>query len=280
MHFDTLTIIGVGLIGGSIGLATRRRNLVRQVCGVGRSQAAIETALSIGAIDSGLLSPVNAVEDADLVVVCTPVDQIASEILRIAPSCRPGTIITDTGSTKAMIVESIVNKMPRGVHFIGGHPLAGSEKSGVEYADSDLFRERVCVLTPTESTHADALQKLSEFWQALGSRVRLMSPEEHDQAVAMTSHLPHVIASALAGVLPDDLRELTASGFRDTTRIAAGDPALWQAILSQNRSALLKALDILRGRLELFNVALENDHSSQLTDLLGDGKRRRDALGN
>jgi prephenate dehydrogenase len=279
MLFDTLTIVGVGLIGGSIGLAARQRNLVRRVLGVGRSDAALARASAAGAIDTGFTASEAAVRESDLVVFCTPVDQIAAGVVAVGSQCRPGTIITDTGSTKSAIVRAIEQSMPENVHYVGGHPLAGSEKNGVEHADVRLFEDRITVLTPTTSTDAGALQKISDFWKHLGARVCTMRPEDHDRAMALTSHLPHLVASALAGVLPDELRGLAASGFRDTTRIAAGDPSLWTPILSQNRDAVRDALTALRERLDLFQRALDNEDERQLSMLLDEGKRRRDALG-
>jgi len=279
MLFDTLSIIGVGLIGGSIGLAARRGKLAARVRGVGRTADDIERALALGAIDEGAQSVEDAAWAAGLIVVATPVDQIASAVLLFAPRCRPGTIITDTGSTKAAIVGAVEDRMPPGVHFVGGHPLAGSEKSGVEHSDADLFRDRVTVLTPTARTDAVALDKVSEFWRRFGSRVCIMTPEEHDRGVALTSHLPHLVASALAGMLPDELLELAASGFCDTTRVAAGDPSIWTPILMQNARAVRESFATLRARLDLFQDALENDNAEQVNELLTEGKRRRDALG-
>ena len=279
MLFDTLSIIGVGLIGGSIGLAARRRNIVRRVKGVGPSAQGMDQAVRMGAIDEIVRDVETAVQDADLVVFCTPVDQIAEGVVRVAEHCGPGTIITDTGSTKAAIVKTIDERLPPGHRFVGGHPLAGSQKSGVEHADGSLFAGRVTVLTQTAGTDAGALEKVSEFWRGLGSRVHIMTPEDHDRAVALTSHVPHVVASALAGSLPDDLFKLAASGFCDTTRVAAGEPAIWTPILMDNAGAVRRELAALCARLDLFQDALKNEDADQLNELLAEGKRRRDALG-
>ncbi len=279
MHVDTLTIVGVGLIGGSIGLAAKRRGLVRRVRGVGRQQASLERALQHGTIDEGHLDAAAVAGDSQLIVFCTPVDGIAEQALAIAPRCAPGTILTDAGSTKATIVRALDGRLPAGVAFVGGHPLAGSEKRGPEAAHADLFQNRCTVLTPTEQTDSTALERVRTFWQALGARVRLMAPEEHDQALALTSHLPHLVASALAGLLPEELHELTATGFRSTTRVAAGDPALWTAICLHNRPALLAALASLENRLGEFRQALETADRTALDHLLAQGKKVRDALG-
>jgi cyclohexadieny/prephenate dehydrogenase len=279
MPIDTLTVVGVGLIGGSIGLAARQRQVARRVLGVGRCRESLDRAIALGAIAEGFVDPVPAVRGADLVILCTPVDHIAAQAVHLAYHCRPGTLLTDAGSTKSAIVRAVETRLPAGVRFVGSHPLAGSEKRGVEHGDADLFLDRMTVVTRTEHTDGAALEQVSAFWRELGSRVRVMSPEEHDWALAQTSHLPHLLASALAGILPHELTELAATGFRDTTRIAAGDPSLWTSILSQNRVAVLDALARLRQRLDLFQQALEIDNVQQLDFLLATAKGRRDALG-
>jgi prephenate dehydrogenase len=279
MHVDTLTIVGVGLIGGSIGLAAKRRGLAQRVCGVGRQSASLERARALGAVDECHLDAASAAAASQLIVLCTPVDGIADQVLDLAPHCAPGTILTDAGSTKTAIVRALDGRLPPGIAFVGGHPLAGSEKRGPEFASPELFQNRWTVLTPTEQTDAGALESVQSFWQGLGARVRLMPPEEHDRALAMTSHLPHLVASALAGSLPEELQELTATGFRSTTRVAAGDPGLWSAIFLHNRPALLAALASLEDRLAQFREALEAADRSALDHLLAQGKKVRDALG-
>jgi cyclohexadieny/prephenate dehydrogenase len=279
MRIDTLTIVGVGLIGGSIGLAARRRGLAARIIGVGRQQASLDQALSAGAIDEASLNLVESVRHSEIAVFCTPVDRIAEQVLATGPTCNPGTLLTDAGSTKAAIVHAIDGRLPKGVTFVGSHPLAGSEKRGPEFADADLFEGRLTVITPTRQTGALGLERTKAFWEALGSHVKLMSPEEHDRALAMTSHLPHLAASALAGILSPELHELTATGFRDTTRVAAGDPALWTGIFLQNRAAMLEALGTLQERImELKQAILTNDRAT-LDALLAQAKRARDALG-
>jgi prephenate dehydrogenase len=279
MQLNVLTIVGVGLIGGSIGLAARRRGLARHVRGAGRQQVSLERARAVGAVDETFLDLAQAVAGADLVVFCTPVDHIAGQMLEAALYCAPGTVLTDAGSTKAVIVRAVDGRLPSGVAFVGSHPLAGSEKRGAEFADADLFENRWTVLTPTEATDPRALERVTAFWQALGSRTRVMSPEEHDGALALTSHLPHLVAAALAGMLPDELRALTATGFRDTTRIAAGDPQLWTAIAAHNRSALTEALVEMEERLAKFREAIEAGDWDALRGLLARAKEMRDALG-
>jgi prephenate dehydrogenase len=279
MKLHTLTIVGVGLIGGSIGLAARRRGLATHVIGAGRQQASLDRALATGCIDEASLDLAEAVRRAEVAVFCTPVDKIAEQVLTSASGCAPGTLLTDAGSTKAAIVGAIDGRLPDGVAFVGSHPLAGSEKRGPEFADARLFEGRLTVVTPSPRTERDAVKRTCTFWEALGSRVRVMTPDEHDRALALTSHLPHLLAAALAGVLPPELFDLTATGFRDTTRIAAGDPSLWTGIFVHNRLAVLDALERLAGRLSEFRVALEAADPSALDRLLTQAKKVRDALG-
>ncbi len=279
MKIHTLTIVGVGLIGGSIGLAAKNRGLAQRVFGVGRNQARLDRAEALGAIDAGFLDLIPVVRESDFVVFCTPVDQIADQVLAAAYACASGTIITDAGSTKGQIVKAIEQRLPAGVPYVGSHPLAGSEKRGPEHAEANLFQDRLTVITPTSRTHPAALERTTSFWQALGSRVRLMSPQDHDKALALTSHLPHLLASALAGILPPELHDLTASGFRDTTRVAAGDPGLWKAIFEHNQGALLTSLIALTERLDQFRHVLEAGDWPGLDSLLTQAKKVRDALG-
>ncbi len=280
MKIDTLTIVGVGLIGGSIGLAAKRRGLARRVLGAGRQQASLDQALRVGAIDEGLLDLNAAVGRAEVAVFCTPVDGLAAQVLAAAPGCAPGTLLTDAGSTKAAIVRAVQGRLPDGVAFVGSHPLAGSEKRGPAHADADLFQGRLTVVTRTPATDPAALERTARFWQALGARVRIMDPEQHDRALALTSHLPHLVAAALAGILPPELHELTATGFRDTTRIAAGDPSLWTGIFAQNRAAVLDTLALFLDRVAAFRRALQDEDGLEVDRLLAEAKRVRDALGN
>jgi prephenate dehydrogenase len=279
MEIDTLTIVGVGLIGGSIGLAARQRGLARRIRGVGRSQTSLDKALAVGAIDEGFLDLKAGVAGANVAVFCAPVDRIAEQVLQAAPACAQGALLTDAGSTKCRIVTAVEAELPARVAFVGAHPLAGSEKRGPAHAETHLFQGRWTILTPTPSTDPSALQRAQRFWQALGARVRLMNPHEHDRALAVTSHLPHLLASALAGILPPELCDFTATGFRDTTRVAGGDPELWAAIFEHNQALLLDALGPLENRLAEFRAALAGGDWSTLKSLLVQAKKVRDALG-
>jgi prephenate dehydrogenase len=277
MGAHTLAIVGVGLIGGSVGLAVRRGGGTR-VVGFDRDAEALRCARERGVVDEACTDLETAVADADLVLFCTPVDVLATRVLAAAAACRAGTVLTDTGSTKTAIVRAVEGRLPPGIAFVGGHPLAGSEKQGAAHADPALFRDRVVVLTPTPSSKERAVARVEELWESLGARVRRMSPEEHDRALAMTSHLPHLVASALAGVLPPELAGLTATGFRDTTRLADSSPELWSAILDANREAVLEALASLEGRLAEFRRSLRAGDRDAVHAFLAAGRQARAAL--
>jgi prephenate dehydrogenase len=275
----TLVVVGVGLIGGSIGLSARRGETVPRIIGVDPDQPSLERARSIGAIDEATTDLAAAATQADVMVVCTPVDRIASQLRSAIPHCRPGTLLTDVGSTKASIVAAVEPAIVPGIRFVGAHPLAGAEKRGVEHSRAGLFDGRVTILTPTERTPAADLEVARRFWQSLRSEIRILDPLEHDRILSLTSHLPHLVAAALVGLLDPSLFDFAAGGLRDTTRIAAGDPHLWSAIFSDNRRAILLALKRLRTKLDEFEDALANDNRQQLDRLLTQAKRVRDDLG-
>ena len=279
MLFDSLAIVGVGLIGGSVGLAAKARAATRHVVGIGRNADTLARAKALGVIDEFSTNLAAGVRSADIVVFCSPVDRIARQACEAANHAKPGVLFTDAGSTKANIVRDLERYLPAHVRFVGAHPLAGSEKQGAENARADLFEEKVCVLTPTAKTDIAALERVSLFWQALGCDVKRLTPEEHDLALATTSHLPHFVAALLAGQLPAKWREYTATGFRDTTRIAAGDPALWTAIARENALALSHALDQFAERLDELREAILKSDGEALNHLLTEAKKVRDALG-
>ncbi|HWG47043.1 MAG TPA: prephenate dehydrogenase/arogenate dehydrogenase family protein [Gemmataceae bacterium] len=278
MRISTLAIVGVGLLGGSIALAARRRGVVDHIVGTDRDPFALDEALRDGTLDEVFLHPSRTVIEADLVVFCTPVDRIAAQVVETARHCRSNALLTDVGSTKAAIVREVQGRIPNGVEFIGSHPLAGSEKHGFSHASAQLFDGRLVIVTPTAETSDNALSRIRDFWMALGARVQVMDADEHDRALALTSHLPHLLSSALAGILPPELYELTATGFRDTTRLAAGQPSLWSAIFRANQPHVLTALDQLEAQLHHFRQALLQGDSAALETLLQQGKMVRDDL--
>lgn len=277
---DTVAIIGVGLIGGSIGLGLLRRGLARRVVGVGRRECSLQKARACGAVTDATTDVAAGVAQAELIVVCTPVRQIAAEARRAAEHAPAGAIITDAGSTKAEIVAALDESRLHGSVFVGSHPMAGSEKNGPEFAEADLFEDRVAIVTPTARTPPAALSSVEEFWRALGARVLQMTPDAHDAAVAAVSHTPHLVASALAAATPEALLSVVGGGWLDTTRVAAGDVELWRQILTENRGHVLRSLTEFEKTLASFRDALAREDDAELIHLLEQGKRRRDAVGN
>ena len=272
----TVAIVGVGLIGGSIGLAIRKRALASEVIGVGRDQATLELAVRLGAIDRGTTDLEAGVAEADVVVVCTPVSRIADDVRRVAEAAPGHVLVTDAGSSKRQIVETVERQPRSAAVFVGAHPLAGSERRGVNHARADLFEGRVCVLTPTARTRPDRGRRAHGFWSALGCRVLEMAPGEHDEVLAYTSHLPHALAAALASSVPTDWLPLAAGAYRDCTRVAAADTALWTAIFRDNRGPLLKALGTVQECLDAFKYALMTDDEEAIRRWWGQAKGRRD----
>ncbi len=276
---DTVAILGVGLIGGSVGLALRKRKLARQVVGLGRNSSRLRSARRRGAVTATSTRWRTGGAGADLVVVCTPVGQIVDHVRTLAESCTGPTLITDVGSTKQHIVESLSGKLPPHVQFVGSHPMSGSEKTGVRYSRDDLFNGRVAIVTPGPDTQKESLKSICRFWEALGSRVITMTPDLHDEAVGAVSHLPHVAATVLAAVTRSQDQQLVASGWLDTTRVAAGDPRLWQQIFEDNKGHVLKSIDQFTELLGQFRDALAKDDRRTVSRILKAGKRNRDALG-
>jgi prephenate dehydrogenase len=279
MLFDQITIIGVGLIGGSIGLAARTRGVVGRVIGFDRDLDRIMLAEKMGAISSGTPDLEESILGSQLIVLCVPVDQIGELIVKLAPRCSAGTLFTDCGSTKANIIATLADSLPNGCEYVPAHPLAGSEKSGVQNALANLFLSKKTIITPTSLNSKEAMERVSAFWQALGSTVVRMSPDDHDRVFALTSHLPHAIAAAMAAATPIEFLSFTAGGFRDVTRIAAGDPEMWTAIFRANRDNLLVALSAFQARLAEFCKNLEAGDGAGLANWLTEAKRVRDALG-
>ena len=275
-QLGTVAVIGVGLIGGSIGLALRSRNIASEVIGVGRDARTLDEAVRLGAIDRGTTELQDGVASAQVVVVCTPVNRVAEDVRRAAEAAPDQVLITDAGSTKRQIVEA-VERQPRPASvFVGAHPIAGSERRGVSNARADLFDGRPCAITATPRTRAERLRRALEFWTAIGCRVLEMGPAEHDEILAYTSHLPHAIAAALASSVPADWLALAAGAYRDGTRVAAADAGLWTAIFRENRGPLLKALDSLQNRLADFKYALMTDDEQAIRGWWEQAKQRRD----
>jgi prephenate dehydrogenase len=283
VHFRKITIVGVGLLGGSLGLAIKRRRLADEVAGYVRREGSIAECKKAKAVDSCTRDLREAVTDADLIVLCTPLAQMLPLLKKMLPAIKRGAIITDVGSVKSTVVkelESLVSKA--GAHFIGSHPMAGAEKTGVSAARAELFVNAVCVVTPTKRSNQTALNKLEEFWQAAGARVLRLTPELHDELVSRSSHLPHVAAATLANLVlnpahPKAQPQLCANGFRDTTRIASGSPEMWRDIAMANRKNLAKALEVFIRDLKKFQNILKSGDGQAAEKFFKTGKQRRDS---
>lgn len=272
MHEQTIVVAGVGLIGGSIAAAVRAVSPGIRVVGVGRNPERLQQALQKGLITDWVQEiSVSSIPKDSLGVVCLPVDQIpqmAVALLRAGCSA-----VTDAGSTKQTICERLRGEQ----QFVGAHPIAGSEQAGFEHADAQLFQGRVCVLCPSGAS-AEALQRVSGFWSSLGLIVKELEPAEHDWILALTSHLPHVLAAVAAGVVTDEQLVFTGSGFRDTTRIAAGSADVWTSILMQNSSACVAAIEQATGLLERFREVIRDGDSAALRSLWEASAERRRKL--
>lgn len=247
--YDRVALIGLGLIASSMFWAMKRKGLAGEVTGYARSAETRATARRIGLCDRVCDSALQAVEGADLVVLCVPVGVMGAVAAEIAPALKPGATLTDVGSVKRDVIENVTPHLPQGVHFIAGHPLAGTEHSGPESGFAELFENRWCLLVPVEGTDPDAIARLRSLWEAIGSNVEEMDADHHDLVLAVTSHAPHLIAYTMVGVA-DDLRRVTdsevikysAAGFRDFTRIAASDPTMWRDVFLTNKDATLEIL--------------------------------------
>ncbi len=281
--FDTVAIVGVGLIGGSLGMALRERGLARRVLGIPRRAETIAEALSVGAIDEGTLD-LAQVAEAELVVLAPPVLTIPPLVEAMAPYLRSGAVVTDVGSTKSALMQRLRPLLPSHADLVGGHPMAGSERGGVLAGRADLFERAIWVLTRAERTRPENVERLRVLVERLGARAVEMDPDLHDAAVARISHLPHVAAAALAAATPveglssDLLRLLVAGGFKSTTRIASSPPEMWRDICLTNREAILAALADFEGALGGFRSALEAGDPEALLTAFSAGKQARDEL--
>lgn len=279
-HWPTVAIVGVGLIGGSVGLALQARRLAQRVIGIGRTAAALAAARKAKVVTETTMDLEQGVAEADLVVICTDVGSIADLLERIDAAVKPGTLITDAGSTKASIVAAWEkHRRRRRGRFVAAHPIAGSHRSGPTAADAGLFTGRVAVVTPASATPAADAEAIGGLWAALGSTVFMMPPRDHDRLLAATSHAPHLMAAAIAMATPAEARQFTAGGWRDTTRIAAGDADLWADILLDNAAHVAKALATIAAATEKMLTAIEKGDRRTLVRLLGQAKEKRDAVG-
>lgn len=268
-YIERLAIVGVGLIGGSLALGLKAAGVVGRVVGIGRGQANLETALAYGIVDEITRDVAAGVEGADLVFLATPVCSLGTVAGQMMPHLKPGAILTDGGSVKQAVIDAIEPQLRDDVHFVPGHPVAGTENSGAEAAFASLYQDRRCILTPTGRTDPAALAQVVRMWEIVGSQVEMMDVEKHDRVLAAISHLPHMVAYALVNSVgaydryDENILKYSAGGFRDFTRIASSDPTMWSDIAQTNRQALVEMMD----QFETFFAELKEDVAK------GDGER-------
>ena len=283
MLFHKVTLIGVGLLGGSLGLAIKEKGLAARVEGYVRRSASVAECLRHGVVDHATRELLRAVEGADWVVLCTPIAQMRALTQQMLPALKPGAILTDVGSVKETVVQQL-EPLARaaGAFFVGSHPMAGTEKMGVSAARANLFENAVCVVTPTPGSQAEAVEKTVACWTRIGMRVIHLAPDRHDELVSRSSHLPHIVAAELANYVLSPAHSpeqtvLCASGFRDTTRIASGSPEMWRDIALANRKHLTRVLGVFIEDLEEFRLALDKGDEKLVAEFFEKAKQRRDA---
>lgn len=279
-----MAIVGVGLIGGSLALALKKLPEISKVIGVGRNRESIDRALALDVIDEGYVDIAQGVREADLVWVAVPVGSIVDVIEQAIPHLLPGAVITDMGSTKASIVRRVEDILPSHLYFIGGHPIAGSEKQGVEAASPDLFRGSVYLLTPTERTNTEAFQVVHSLVTQIGAHVLAIDPEKHDEAMATISHLPHLVSAVLVNLAGERIKEgenilrLAGGSFRDMTRIAASSPAIWLDIAIENRDAILRVINEFQDELQQVKRMIDRQDRKELIEKLTLAREIRQSL--
>jgi prephenate dehydrogenase len=279
---DKVALVGLGLLGASLGLAIRQRQLATRVAGYVRRPASLEECSRLGVADEVSMDLRATVRDADVVILCTPLGQMRLLVEQMLPALKPGAIVTDVGSVKVSVVSAIETLVrDAGAHFLGSHPMAGSEKTGPSAARPDLFENAVCIITPTDFSEAWVVRRLEDFWGSLGMRLLVMPPARHDVLVARCSHLTHVLAASLANLvldpeLPPEQATVCASGFRDTTRVASGSPEMWRDIALANREQLSLAISTFSTRLKSLQDAIVGGDAKAVETFFAQAKERRD----
>ncbi len=284
--FERITLIGLGLINSSLARVLRRFDPGPEIVGCARSQATVDKGLALGLIDRGTLDPRDAAAGADLIVLGSPVGSYGAIAEAIGPALKPGTIVTDVGSVKGTVIRDVGSKMPQGVHFVPGHPVAGTERSGPEAGFAELFDGRWCILTPPEGTAPQAVDRVADLWRAAGMNIEIIDAEYHDRVLAITSHLPHLIAYNIVGTVADleaatqrEVIKYAAGGFRDFTRIAASDPVMWRDIFLNNKPAVLEMLGRFTEDLAALQRAIRWDDGDYLEELFARTRTiRRDVI--
>lgn len=276
--FRRVTIIGVGLMGGSLGKALKKHKVAKEVIGLSHRQSSLVDAMKINAIDQGFTEVPKAVRNADLVVLAAPVDSIVKLLSTINPHLKRYCIVTDVGSAKVEIIEAAQKVLTSPGNFVGSHPLVGSEKKGVAFANESLFEGAKCVMTPLDSTHNAVKDKVKKMWNKVGSEVVMMTPNEHDEALAYISHLPHLLAYSLMNVIPDKHLQISTQSLRDITRIASSSPQMWNDIFLANSKNLIHSLDELIGNLAELRKSITARDQKNLTQFFKKAKEKRDAI--
>lgn len=277
--FERIAIIGVGLIGGSIGLAVRKKRLASKVIGIGRRKISIDRAIRRSVIDTGTLNLKQGIKGADLIIIATPVDKVEVKIREVAKYAKKGVIVMDVNSTKERIVSSAERCLPKDIFFVGTHPIAGSEQTGVFSSDAELFKGSICIMTPTSRTDKKVLKKVKRFWKNIGAKVKIMSPKLHDDIAADISHLPHVLAYTLCNTVSSKELKMAGTGFKDATRIARSSPQMWEEIFIQNQKSLLRSVTAFQKNLNAFKNDVIKKRRASLSKRLALAKRKRDILG-
>jgi prephenate dehydrogenase len=273
--FKKVAVVGVGLIGGSIAKAIKKQKLADEIVGVSRHKKTILLAKKMGAIDKGS-QDLNIIKDADLVILATPVIAVINLAPKISQLIKPNCIVTDVGSTKEKIVARLEKVF---THYVGSHPLAGSEKRGIMHACAQIFKDSLCILTPTKNTDAQALAKIKKLWIKLGAKVVFLSASEHDKILAFVSHLPHVSSFSLMNSIPKHYLKFASGGLKDTTRIASSESELWLDILLSNPKNILKTIKILQKNLNRIKSAIQKKDKILLAQILKEAKAKRYILG-
>jgi len=276
--FKRITIIGVGLIGGSIGLACKKRALADEVIGVCRRESSLKKALDARAIDKGTLDIEESLSGAELVIIASPVKKIIPIAKKVMLNVKEGTIVTDVGSAKMYVVEELGKiKNPRG-SFVGSHPMAGSEKRGVENARDDMFEKAPIIITKTKNTDRPSVSLLRKFWTRLGGDVSVLSPPEHDTIVSLSSYLPHVVSASISVSQKKDSVAFAAGSLKDATRVSMADPELWKDIFIQARGPVLESIRVFRNKLSVLEKAIRKKDEKKITDILKKAKRVSDRI--
>lgn len=276
--FRKISIIGIGLMGGSLGLAIKKQNVAREIVGFSHTAASVNYALEHKIIDQIAPDLKTAVHNADLVILAAPVKTIMNLLPMIAPHLSRYCIVTDVGSTKASIVQAAQKSLLSYPMFVGSHPLAGSEKKGTTHASAELFEGAVCIMTPTDQTNRLAKEKVKHFWINLGTQVKFLTPDQHDKILAYISHLPHLIAYTLVETIPAEYLEFSAQGLKDTTRIASSSPQMWNDICLANPKNIVKSIDELVKSLSTIRKMILTKDEPGLNDYFQKSKTKRDSL--